>query len=56
MWKVNKHTDKGNRLMITRGEEGRRRVKGAKGHICMVIVKNWIFGGKHDAIYRENEI
>ena len=42
--------------MVTRGEAGERRVKGVKGHICMVIDKNWTSGGKDNAVYTETEI
>ena len=40
MWKINKHIDKENRLVVTKGEEGGRRVKEVKGHISMVMDKN----------------
>lgn len=40
MWKKNKHMDKENRLVVTRGERGWGRVIGVKGHIRMVTDKN----------------
>ena len=42
--------------MVTRGEEGRDRVKGVKEYICMVTDENWAVGGEHDAAYTETEI
>ena len=51
-----KHIVKENRLAVTRGECGKARVKGVKGHICMVTDKNWIVCGEHNAVYTEAEI
>ena len=56
MWKINKHIDKENRLVFTRGEGSGGRAKGLKGHIYMMTDKNKTTGGEQDAIYRENEI
>ena len=36
---MNKHTDKENRLVVTRGEGDGGRVEAVKGHICMVTEK-----------------
>ena len=51
MWKMNKHTDKENRLVVTRGEGGWGWEKGVKGHI-LVMDKNETIGDEHDAAYR----
>ena len=40
LWKINKHIDKENRSVVTRGEGGAWRVKGVKGYMCMVMDKN----------------
>ncbi len=56
MWKVNKHIDAQNRLVVTKGEEGGGRPKGVKGHIYMVTDGNQTFGGGHDVTYTEAEI
>ena len=40
MWKINRHMDKENRLVVTRGERGGRRAKEVNGHIFMVTDKN----------------
>lgn len=39
-WKINTHTDKVNRLVVTRGEGGGGRTKWVKGRICMVMDRN----------------
>ena len=31
-------------------------MKGVKGHIYMVMDRNYTFGGEHDAVYTEAEI
>ena len=36
MWKVNKHIDVENRLVVTKGERGKGSAKGVKRHICVV--------------------
>ena len=48
--------DKENRLGVTRGEGGGRRVKGVKGHICVMTDKNQTIGDEHGAGYTEAEI
>ncbi len=53
MWKINKLTDKGNRLVVPRGEGGGRKAKGVKGHMYVVMDGNQTFGGKHRAVYTE---
>ena len=40
MWKINKHIDMENRLVVTRWERIREKEKGVKGHICMVMDAN----------------
>ena len=40
MSKMNKHMDKENRLLVTRGDRGGGRAKGVKGHIRMAMDKN----------------
>ena len=47
MWKINKHIDTENRLVVTRQEGGGGRAKGVKGHTCMVMDRNKTFGGEH---------
>ena len=42
--------------MVTRGEGGGERVKGVKGHICMVTDGSWTFGGEHDVVYMKGKI
>ena len=54
--KDNKYKDKENRLVVTRREGGWGWVKGVKGHIRMVMDKNWTVGGEHNAVYTETEI
>ena len=39
MWKINKHTDKENRLVVSRGEGGWRVGTKIKGRIGMVTDK-----------------
>ena len=39
MWKINKHMDKENRLVVTRGEGGWEMGIGVMGHIYMVTKK-----------------
>ena len=48
--------DKESRLVVSRGERGGERMKGIKGHVNMVMDRNWTFGNEHDAIYTEAEI
>ena len=43
-------------MVVTRGEEGRGRAKGVKGHIYMVIDKNQTSGGEHNPVYTEMDI
>ena len=40
MWKINKHIDKENRLVVTRREGAGGRAKGVKEHKCMVMNGN----------------
>ena len=42
-------------MVVTREEEGRGRVKGVKGQMCMVTGGNQTFGGEKTAVYREAE-
>ena len=42
-----------NRLVVTKGEAGGERVKGIKGHMCMVMDGNQTFGREHNAVYTE---
>ena len=39
MWKITKHMDKENNLVVTRGEEGWGWAQGVKGHIYTVADK-----------------
>ena len=55
MWKINKHMDKENRLVLTRGEGVGGRAKGVKRNICMVMDGNETFGCEHNAVYIEGE-
>ena len=41
--------------MVTRGEGGGRRAKGGKGHVHMVMDKNWTVGREHNVVYTETE-
>ena len=47
MWKINKHIDKENRLVVTRGEDGGERGRGGKGHIRVVMDKYQTVSGEH---------
>ena len=40
VWKINKHMDKENTWVVTRGEGGGMRVKGVKGRMGTVTVGN----------------
>ena len=40
VWKINKHMDKQNGLVVIRGEGGGKRENGVKGHVCVVTEKN----------------
>ena len=40
MWKINKHMDKENRLVVTRGDGGWGEVQRGKGAHCMVRDEN----------------
>ena len=56
MWKINKHIDKENGLVVTGGEGDGGRVKGVMGCICIVMDRNWTVGGEHNAAYKETAI
>ena len=40
VWEINKHIDKENRSVVTRGEGDGGRAKAVKGHMCMVTGEN----------------
>ena len=47
MWKMNIHIDKGNRLVVTRGEGSGRRAKGLKRHMWKATDKTWTVAAVH---------
>ena len=49
-WKRNRQY-----VVVARGEWGRGRAKGVKGHMCMVTDGSQTFGGEHDAVYKQVE-